>query len=247
MQQTTFSSRSGRTAFTLIELLVVISIISLMISILLPALASARNAGRAVQCKSQIRQAGMAMQNYCVDNEGWTPDLFNYNPSGSVGYSGYEWHLNSYFGGSRTNKEAAKKILNCPSFENRRWLSYQTNRLTCGWGYTGSPLVQTGFISNIDLWPKPSKLFVLVEGTIQGPAGTLNHSFGYASKTGLDWDGWKRDSFLHYVNNSDNSSMDGKKHVIHGDNHVSEWNVSDITWPNPGNDARNPGGILIYN
>jgi prepilin-type N-terminal cleavage/methylation domain-containing protein/prepilin-type processing-associated H-X9-DG protein len=55
-------------AFTLIELLVVMSIVSLLISILLPALASARDQARAVVCRSNIRQLGFAVLGYAADN-----------------------------------------------------------------------------------------------------------------------------------------------------------------------------------
>lgn len=60
-------------AFTLIELLVVISIISILIAILLPALAKARESARSTQCLAKIRQISLATTMYVYDNKGWYP------------------------------------------------------------------------------------------------------------------------------------------------------------------------------
>ena len=55
--------------FTLIELLVAISIISLLISILLPALGAARKAARASMCLSNLRQTAMLHTAYAAEHK----------------------------------------------------------------------------------------------------------------------------------------------------------------------------------
>lgn len=69
---------SQRRGFTLIELLVVISIISLLIGLLLPALSAARERARGVTCMNNVRQMAMAHLHYANDQKGQIPGTANH-------------------------------------------------------------------------------------------------------------------------------------------------------------------------
>lgn len=109
------------TGFTMVELLVVITIVSLLIAILLPAMRQARESARAVACMSNVRSIGIGWRMYLDDHQGAlmpadTNYLLNQLPTGSS--TAWPLLMVPYLGGINNNEYADDGVYSCPSLQN---------------------------------------------------------------------------------------------------------------------------------
>ncbi len=130
-----------RHAFSLIELLVVVSIIAMLIALLLPALAAAKEQGRRTLCGNNLRQSMLSLDSYAQDNQEW------YIPGnwGSINHFmlwrnlGHDKLLSDY--GFAYDGKGQWPSLSCPSgaFKAQFWPppSFWAGPLTLNYFYVG--------------------------------------------------------------------------------------------------------------
>ena len=172
-----------RKGFTLVELLVVIGIIAVLISILLPTLARARESANRVKCASNLRQIAMASIAYANENKGSLPPTrFDNGPVQSPGYDylftySYTntWPVGANDIGSNIGRLLERKyltnwsIIECPSSgraQDDQWRQYQYNIHIKQKGTVGKK-VWWNKINNFGKVPKgPVPAYALSSGTV---------------------------------------------------------------------------------
>ena len=133
-----------RRAFTLIELLVVIAIIAVLIALLLPAVQAAREAARRSQCINNMKQLGLAVQNYHNSINAFPPGALSH-------YLGGDLTL-----GQQNNWDCSAHVRLLPFLEQNALYS----AMNFSWGVfndtTGTPINRTVTVTTVNSFLCPS-------------------------------------------------------------------------------------------
>jgi prepilin-type N-terminal cleavage/methylation domain-containing protein/prepilin-type processing-associated H-X9-DG protein len=128
--------KSACRGFTLIELLVVIAIIAVLIALLLPAVQSAREAARRIQCTNNLKQIALASMNYESSN-----GCFPVNRAAMPTYGASGTPLDGSFRAHVDGFGALSRIL---AFSEQMPVYNAINFNYCPYTYGNSTVVQTG-------------------------------------------------------------------------------------------------------
>ncbi len=164
-----------RSAFTLIELLVVIAIVAILASLLLPALARAKEKGRQARCLSNQRQVGLALMLYDGDFQKLPPkasQVFDFMNPKAAG-----WENNCLYAISRYLEQEARKssqVYTCPTAKKAEIPSIQPTELSAA-SYLPNAVVMDLPVSSV---PNPSEIIFMQECVWLVSFTALRHAVG---------------------------------------------------------------------
>ena len=173
---------SRRRGFTLIELLVVISIISVLMAVLMPALSRVRDQGRMTVCRSNLRNYAMIGRLYADDNNYQFPYSFGWLYSKNNG-TGCTWHdksknldLHPEWAGVMWPYLKGQKINLCPTFNTvaRQMSCYICKGATIGidpqYGYTMNSYLNGDAWNSVPAQYQPKIKELKTEAQVAEPA-----------------------------------------------------------------------------
>jgi prepilin-type N-terminal cleavage/methylation domain-containing protein len=155
-------------AFTLVELLVVISIISLLLSILMPTLSKAREIAKNVVCTSNLKSIGTSIIVYTMSNDNLLPpgavciESKDRNGNGHLYWSDVALETSDKTGINYAAMRPPKGVINCPSkkfVQERNWGKYGYGWNFDYFGYTPSQQYE-GWATNITKVEDPKTIIV---------------------------------------------------------------------------------------
>ncbi len=188
--KTAMSRCARRSGFTLVELLVVVAILSILATLLLPALSMAQSKGRAVQCVNNLRQLYLANTMYAAENRGhYVPaaaDMYDFLlPGADPDHMGgrLRWHGARPTPNANSDFEYARgplfeylpdgRIKECPIFSEYRSRETGNNAFESGTGGYGYNQSYVGSMMSIYEDPVSASRLGMLESRIQHPGETM--------------------------------------------------------------------------
>jgi len=229
--------------FTLIELLVVISIVSLLVALLLPALAKSRTATHMAQSLSNVRQLQVPLHAYANDNSSKLPFIRWPQPPPSPGtytgpWGGAYWSGMFYHGGYVSNINIYWSPMRNRSELDMSWAMGPGGPGQSNWSKVGYAMIGYGAynshtpMENLNTAkPMPSRTISMIEAWRSDAQGTNNPRPGY-----FQLHPWHNASDVHRV-----YTYDGRAARAYFDGHAEGTDANRIGW-NP----RHPDSTVEY-